>query len=162
MTIEAWHDFFVAQAGASAALAGLLFVALSINISRIIAAAWLPPRAAATMVLLVGALIEALIALWPSPPLTVLGYEELVVAVFVWVSIIRHTLQGARNVPAEFAFLTVRSAVISQCATLPVVGGALALSFGIAGGIYGIAFGMLMAIAIGFLNSWVLLVEILR
>jgi modulator of FtsH protease len=33
---ESWEPFFVAQVGASAALTGLVFVALSINLSRII------------------------------------------------------------------------------------------------------------------------------
>jgi len=33
---EEWKDLFVAMAGASAALAGLLFVAVSINVDRII------------------------------------------------------------------------------------------------------------------------------
>ena len=31
-----WHDFFVAEAGASAALTGLIFVGLSINLDRLI------------------------------------------------------------------------------------------------------------------------------
>ncbi len=39
-----WHDFFVAQVGAAAALTGLLFVALSLNITRILQYAWLPAR----------------------------------------------------------------------------------------------------------------------
>lgn len=34
--MEQWQSFFVAQASASAALAGLLFVAVSINLSRIL------------------------------------------------------------------------------------------------------------------------------
>jgi hypothetical protein len=69
MEIEAfakWHDFFVAQVGASAALAGLLFVAISINIKSILEMPWLPARAGLTILLLLGALLEASFALWPQ------------------------------------------------------------------------------------------------
>ncbi|MGA2392570.1 MAG: hypothetical protein ABSH03_04345 [Candidatus Lustribacter sp.] len=161
MTIEAWHDFFVAQAGASAALAGLLFVALSINIDRIIKLPWLPPRAAATMLLLVGGLIEALVALLPPASPAVLGIEELAVGAVVWIGIVRQAIAGW-NVPAKFVFVTRMSVVLAQCGSLPALGGAIALTFGVEAGIYGIAFAMLMSIAIAFFNSWVLLVEILR
>ena len=34
--MEAWHDFFVGELGAAAALAGLLFVSLSVNQERIL------------------------------------------------------------------------------------------------------------------------------
>jgi hypothetical protein len=40
-----WGDLFVATAGASAALAGLVFVAVSINIERILEFNDLPERA---------------------------------------------------------------------------------------------------------------------
>src|SRR6185312_6154219 len=45
-----WTDFFVAEVGASAALAGLVIVAISINVTRIISYPWLPGRAAETLV----------------------------------------------------------------------------------------------------------------
>jgi len=45
-----WADFFVAEVGASAALAGFVIVAISINLTRIIAYPWLPGRAAETLV----------------------------------------------------------------------------------------------------------------
>lgn len=40
-----WESLFVAEADASAALAGLLFVALSINLERILKGIGLPGRA---------------------------------------------------------------------------------------------------------------------
>ncbi|MEJ0007582.1 MAG: hypothetical protein WDM77_14760 [Steroidobacteraceae bacterium] len=70
--MEAWHDFFVAQVGASSALTGLLFVAVSINLTRILEFAHLPIRAFECLVTLLGILIVSTLGLWfqgraPSP-----------------------------------------------------------------------------------------------
>jgi hypothetical protein len=43
--MELWPYFFQAQVGASAALVGLIFVSISISLSRILAVAHLPARA---------------------------------------------------------------------------------------------------------------------
>lgn len=45
-----WHDFCVAFAGASGALLGLAFVAISFNLDAIIADKLLPGRAVETLV----------------------------------------------------------------------------------------------------------------
>jgi hypothetical protein len=44
-----WHDFFIACAGASAALMGLIFVGVSINLTRILSFPTLPGRALISM-----------------------------------------------------------------------------------------------------------------
>jgi hypothetical protein len=50
---DAWFEFGVGIIGAAAALAGLLFVAMSINIERILALPKLPSRAGGNVVLFV-------------------------------------------------------------------------------------------------------------
>ena len=46
---EMWHELYVMVGGAAGALAGLLFVAVSINLDRIIGQKYLPRRAAETL-----------------------------------------------------------------------------------------------------------------
>jgi hypothetical protein len=58
-TTEGWGELFLAEAGASAALGGLLFVAVSINLNRIIAIRSLPGAALGAIVLLVAVLMPA-------------------------------------------------------------------------------------------------------
>jgi hypothetical protein len=60
-----WANFFVAEVGASAALTGLLVVAISINLARILAIAQLPGRAAEGLIILVGAFVLSSVALIP-------------------------------------------------------------------------------------------------
>ena len=61
-----WTDFLVAAAGASGALVGLVFVALSINLGRILALPGVSGRAAETILLLASALLATLLALIPG------------------------------------------------------------------------------------------------
>ena len=63
-----WSDFFVAEVGASAALAGFVIVAISINVARIIAFPWLPGRAAETLVAPTGVLVVSSYMLVPHQP----------------------------------------------------------------------------------------------
>src|SRR4051812_48838511 len=75
---DGWHDFFVAMAGASAALAGLVMVALSVNIKAILALPSLPARAGAAVGSLVLAVVICGLALIPGQPAALLGAEVLV------------------------------------------------------------------------------------
>jgi hypothetical protein len=64
--ILAWEGFAVALAGAAAVLAGLVFVAVSINIDRILPVRGLPGRAGESVILFVTALIACAFVLVPQ------------------------------------------------------------------------------------------------
>ena len=70
-----WESLFVAEAGASAALAGLLFVALSINLERILKGTGLPGRAGEAIVLLLTVLVVSTFGLVPGQSPRVPGAE---------------------------------------------------------------------------------------
>ncbi len=73
--VEAWSDLFVARAGAAAALTGLVFVAVSINIERILALPGVPERALQTLLVLLSVVIVSVFGLAPGQSDTAFGVE---------------------------------------------------------------------------------------
>src|SRR5215218_4319907 len=83
-TTDGWGELFLAEAGASAALAGLLFVATSINLTKILEVRGLVGRAGEAIVLLVAVLIVSTLVLVPDQPRVALGTELLVTGLLAW------------------------------------------------------------------------------
>lgn len=156
-----WTDLFVATAGATAALAGLLFVAVSINLDRIIGEAGLPDRALETVLLLVGVLIISIVGLIPGQSHGVLGLELLVVSIGLTFQVIRLPVLREESGPQIRAWLISRWA-IRVLALAPLIIGGASLITSDGGGLYWIVAGIVFAIAGAVANAWVLLVEILR
>jgi len=163
MGIGDWRSFFGAAAGAAAALAGLIFVALSVNIAEVLKFEHLPDRAAATLGALMLILTVSLATLAPQPPLA-LGLEVLAFSAGVWWLQVRSGIAALRS-GQTYGRPRVESAielVTGQLQTLPfLVGGAL-LTASLGGGFYWLAGGALTVFIFSVINAWVLLIEILR
>ncbi len=157
-----WSDFFVATAGASAALAGLLFVAVSINLDRILGEAGLPDRALETVLLLLSVVLISVVGLIPGQSSGALGAELLFVSLTIALIVVRLPTLGFAT-----GFTPPRSWVWGRWAlrlfgTVPFVLGGASVLLEAGGGLYWVAAGIVFAIAGAVANAWVLLVEILR
>ncbi len=161
--MSAWDNFFVAQVGASAALAGLLFVGLSINMTRILQFPVLPDRAMQALILLVTVLIVASLTLVPGANpgylgLAILGIGAAVLGVLVALvhRVLRRTTPQYRH-----WFRHIEMGMTLLAGSLYVVAGAGLVAFG-GVGLTALVPAMLLSYVITGLSSWVLLVEINR
>ena len=158
----AWANFFVAEVGAAAALSGLVIVAISINLQRILSFPHLPGRAAEMLIMLVGALLTCSFGLVPDQPLKLLGGEIAGTGLLMTASpLVNHgrLLPVIRSQPTSWWLWRL---LIALCAGAPILIGGGCLIAGMSGGLYWIAAGVMAALAASVWNAWVLLVEILR
>jgi hypothetical protein len=156
MTVPAdWQDFAEMTGGASAALTGLLFVAVSLNASRISGHQGLRASAAQTLVLFITPLAVAVAVLTPGQLDRVLGGELIAIGLIgSWVLLsIGHRKQGLGDDEARLARIFDRRGPNVIVMLLFVVSGATLLS-DTSAGLYLLLPGTLVAFVSGVLNAW--------
>lgn len=160
--MEAWESLAVAQVGAAAVLAGLVFVGVSVNLDRILATPGLSGRAAETLAILLTLLVAASLLLVPGQSVSLFGLELLVVGVLSCLFVLTLPLKNRTQWDTEHTRFYVQRIVLSQVATLPFIVAGLAVLWRGEGGLAWLAAGTIGVFVVSFLNAWVLLVEINR
>ena len=165
--MNAWHDFFLAQAGAAGVLTGLVFVGVSINLQTIVSdpRSGLAGRAAEALILLVAVLTVSVLGLVPGQGKGLLGAEVLVVGLAAWVWIVAIQLPRLREwgtMRADLRVSFVFRVVLGQVGTLAMVIAGFAVLWVGPGGLYWLVAGTLLSIMAALVDAWVLLVEINR
>jgi hypothetical protein len=157
-----WAGFFSTVSSASAALTGLLFVAISINLSQIISNPMLTARAAKALSTLVTVLLTAIVCLVPGQPYLVLACEMIVIGVMGWILITRWQLAASRRNLYISTRQRIFQHVLAQGSTLPLIVGSISILLMQRGALYWIVVGMILSLVAALIDAWVLLVEIQR
>ena len=161
--LEGWSEFFVAAAGAAAALAGLIIVAMSVSIDDLVKIPGMTSRAATAIAMLVLVTAVSLAGLIPSQGDQAFGIEVLVLSLIgmvfalqsLWV-LVRHSTSSRRLVES------LVKAVVSMLPFIAFVVGAVLVIGDTPGGVHLIAFGSITAFMAAVIAAWVMLVEIRR
>jgi modulator of FtsH protease len=157
--VAAWSDFAQTVGGGAAALAGLLFVGLSMNLTEVLTYPALPARAAATLALLIAIVLVTLFLATPGQTAQAVGLEIGAVGVLMTAGAVVAALRqrggrGSSKTLYSLALLGIPTALL-------IVGG-ISLWFERGGGLYWITASAATSLVASTANAWVLLVEIKR
>ena len=157
----AWQAFCLALVGAAAALTGLLFVAVSINLERILKQPnFLPARAAETLAAVLVVLVSCALTLVPQNT-RLLGIELLVIALTL-LAVTPRQLATRREQPEDPAAWHRSRIATTAAPAIPTAITGISLIIHWGGGLYWLAPAALLGIAAAVYSGWVLLVEIVR
>lgn len=163
---EGWGEFGVGAAGATAALAGLLIVAISVNVKAILASRVATRGASSTIASLVLALVASLLILIPGQSLLGLGIELAVALVPAIAIQMRSIVSAAADRHSGDSGVTPGVLVaITGLATLqfaPFLIAVVLLVAGFGSGLVAVAAGIVLVVVASMMTAWAMLVEVLR
>jgi len=156
-----WVGLFGAEVAASAALTGLVFVAVSINLKSILAYPWLPRRVLKALCMLCLVLFVSTFGLVPGQSVQVQGLEALGLGVIGVIWVVVTDVGIWRMMPVEFRR---RRGLLSLglAATLCTTIAGVSLLAQTGGGLYWLVPAMVLALVAALTDAWVLLIEIVR
>ncbi len=157
-----WDGFFTAEVGAAAALTGLIFVGISINLKRIIEVPMIANRALQSLLILIGALAVLSLLLVPDQSDLLAGVEVVVVALAMLALLNGIELRSWRSVDPKWRRVLGQHTVEIQAPwALFLVGGAFLVA-GSPSALNWFVPATLLSFLIALLEAWVITVEILR
>ena len=157
-----WIAFYQSSASAAATLIGLLVVAISINLARILETPHLPDRAGAAMFPLAGVLIISMLGQVPGQSIRMFGGEVFAVTAPLAAAQVRFlfkSLPQYRGAPKSWLWSRI---FLTQGQVLPALIAAVLLLLGLPVGLYWGVAAIIFSLLAAVLNAWVLLVEIVR
>jgi hypothetical protein len=154
--MSGWADFAVVIGGATAALLGLFFVAVSIRVDAIAASPELRNRSAQTAALLLTGLLAAALLAVPGQRTWVLGAECLVLAALAaGVALVLDRRAGTPSGNALGRRLDSLNPTMLTCSLLALA--AVILVLGHENGAYVLVPALLAVLIGGVLNAWLIL-----
>jgi hypothetical protein len=157
-----WASFFSAMAESAATLTGLIFVGVSINLSKILSFPSLADRALESLILLLNILLISAMALIPGQSVETTGIRLLIISTITWAFILFLDIRIWRNIEAKYRKHSIQNTIFSQVAVLPyIVGGIMLICHGNSG-LYWIIPAISFSFVKAVIDAWVILVEIHR
>jgi hypothetical protein len=156
--VTAWNSFAVVVGSGTAALLGLLFVAVSIRVETIARSAELRNRSAQTLALLLIGLLVAVLLSVPDQRAWTLGAEYMAVALTATViAIFLDRRAGGRSGSALARRLDTFNPTFVTCSLLAVA--AVILVLGHENAVYLLVPALIAVLVGGVMNAWLILVS---
>ena len=160
--MNGWENLFLGELGAAAALTGLVFVGVSVNLTKIMTSSNLIHRALEALVALVVVLFISSLLLIPGQAFLASGIEVLLLGLLEWMTMLLLQLHTLHKMQPQYRSSFAPIIVVSQMAALSfVIAGVVLLIFGPTG-LYWIVAATLLSFLAAFTDAWVLLIEINR
>jgi hypothetical protein len=157
-----WSNFFVGELGAAAALAGLIFVAVSVNQARILELGRMADRGLEALTMLVAVVIIASMGLVPGQGVRLLGLEIFVIAAAASGGIFLLERSYLRLVERQYRRRSIQMAACNQLSIIIIAIGGLVTLWRGQNGLYLLPPGIMATFFFSLANAWVLLIEINR
>ncbi|MEO6116405.1 MAG: hypothetical protein ABIP33_08480 [Pseudolysinimonas sp.] len=162
MTIAVWSNTFITAAGAGAALAGLIIVAMSVNVKTILRIPGMTSRAATTIAVLILIVLLALAGLFPAQSDLQFGAVVTICSLPVLALSLRSAAIMVNDAAPRAKVAAATKGLLGVVPTALAVTAGVLLLVGNADGLVLLGASMLISIAASVTNAWVLLVEVLR